>query len=144
MKELLGLAQQELDHYKQKRAEVVGPLDRQIELLEVAVKTLAGVADVVPAAARASAPSNAQKVGFDDETVKSDDDLSPAQLVYSYLRQHPGSKSPVVIDRLYRQVGAKGGKSPRKVVSSAIYDLKRRGKIKADADGVLVLIAHAA
>lgn len=65
--------------------------------------------------------------------------VSPAQKILACLRRTPGLTAKQVSDRVHSTVPAHGGKSSRKLVSSAMHDLRRRGKIREEQGRLFVL-----
>jgi uncharacterized protein HemX len=62
---------------------------------------------------------------------------SPAQRVLDVVGAGDRLDTIQIIDRLADVVPPRGKKSSRKIISSAIYDLKKRGKLTENKDGTL-------
>lgn len=125
--ELLATAEDHLADLKKRRADLLGPLDRQIENLEAGVKAIRLAIEPSPVVTKHQAPTS-----NGDSTLAGP---TPAQVTLDFIKKHPGLVSTQVIERLHTQVPARGSKSSRKVISGAVYDLRLRKKIVVNEDG---------
>lgn len=130
---------------------MVGPLDHQIACVKSSLESFMEAASAGAVVGEDTEPHAREPQMPAASTLPTPSAPSPAaprlprrtetaaRQVFAYIRAHPGTSSIAVIESLAPSVQGRGTKSPRKVVSSAVYDLKKRGRVREDRDGRLFL-----
>jgi hypothetical protein len=134
---LLEHAQRELDELLQDRAELVNSIDRQIEQVRRAVEALKLAGDV--RGGQAVSTGNGEKSAPIANDTHPATLKTPARLITDYLEANPGASTLEVLGALERFVKPSASKTPRRILSGAIWDLKKREKVRADDKGFLFI-----
>ncbi|MBK9188496.1 MAG: hypothetical protein IPM33_06010 [Phycisphaerales bacterium] len=136
--DLLAMTEDELLRLQYERKKLVGSLDLQIEQLEAASQNIRQAMDLDMRTPETVAISHRSPSKAKERVVPLwTNEPTPAQLVLAYVKSNPGTGTIAVIDALNDKVTARGTKSPRKVVSSALYDLRKRRKLVVEQEGRL-------
>lgn len=136
LSELLANTEAERVRLIEERRKLVGPLDIQIQQLEAAIESFRRALRADGHAGSKAAAPIAQEDGAIVDMFLSG--TSPAQLALAYIQKHPGLSSAAVIEALKDQVAARRSKSQRKVISTALYELRKRRKLVEEVNGGLV------
>lgn len=136
--DLLTKTEDELERLQYERKRLVGSLDLQIEQLEAAAQNIRQAMELGQRTPESLSANHRSRSKTKEQVVPLwTNEPTPAQLVLAYVKRNPGTDTIAVIDALNDKVTARGTKSPRKVVSSALYDLRKRRKLVVEQEGGL-------